>query len=224
MPEGPGPHPAVVVNHGSGLEQDSKPGPAGVLTGAGYLVFVPYRRGYGGSPGPSRLDEVTAAPGEPSYGGQVARRLFAESDDVLAALAFVRARPDVDARRTAVLGSSYGAINAILAAGRDPALRAAVAFAAAAMTWRHAPEVADLLLRHVEVGRCPLLLLQAANDFDLTPSEALAARCAARGRPHVRHVFPPFGATAMEAHQVWVHAPYLWAPVVLPFLDQHVRG
>jgi dienelactone hydrolase len=221
-PAGAAPYPAVVVNHGSGLEQDSKPGVARLLTDAGYLVLVPLRRGYAGNPGQSRTDAVTAAPGEPAYGEQVARRLLAESDDVLAALAFVRAMPDVAAQRTAVLGSSYGGINSILAAGRDPDVRACVSFAAAAMTWKHAPEVQELLLRHADRARCPFLFLQAENDFDLTPSAALAARCLDRDHPHARHVFPPFGATEMEAHQIWIHAPHLWSPVVLPFLDQWV--
>jgi dienelactone hydrolase len=59
-PHGPGPYPAVVVNHGSGLEQDSKPGVARLLTDAGYLVFVPFRRGYAGSPGQPRTDRRCA--------------------------------------------------------------------------------------------------------------------------------------------------------------------
>lgn len=223
-PDGAGPFPAIVVNHGSGLEQDSKPGVARLLTDAGYLVFIPYRRGYAGSPGQVRTQAVRVQAGEAGYGELVARRLLAESDDVLAALRFVRARSDVDPARTAVLGSSYGGINSILAAGRDPELRACVAFAAAAMTWKYAPEVQDLLLRHIDSARCPFLFLQAENDFDLAPSAAFAERCRARGHPHVRHLFPPFGVTEMEAHQIWIHAPYLWAPVVLPFLTSYLRS
>jgi dienelactone hydrolase len=216
--------PVVVVNHGSGLEQDSKPGVARLLADDGYVVFVPYRRGYAGSPGQPRTEAVTAQPGEPGYGAQVAARLLAESDDVLAALRFVRAMPGVDPARTAVLGSSYGGINSILAAGRDPDLRACVSFAAAAMTWPHAPEVRELLQDYVDRARCPFLFLQAENDFDTAPSAVLAERCRARGHPHERHLFARFGATAMEAHQIWIHAPFLWAPVVLPFLARWVSG
>jgi hypothetical protein len=92
------------------------------------------------------------------------------------------------------------------------------------MTWKHAPEVQDLLLRHVDSARCPFLFLQAENDFDVSPSAALAGRCATRAHPYARHLFPPFGATKMEAHQIWIHAPYLWAPVVLPMLRVWVKG
>jgi hypothetical protein len=68
------------------------------------------------------------------------------------------------------------------------------------------------------------MFLQADGDFDLTPSEAMASRCRARAHPHELVTFPRFGATAMEAHQLWVHAPQMWAPVVVPFLDRWVRA
>ena len=223
-PAGRGPFPAVVVNHGSGLEQDSKPGVAHLLAGAGYLVFVPFRRGYAGSPGPSRLEEVPEPVGAPDHDEQVCARLLAESDDVLAALCFVRAMPEVEAGRVAVMGSSYGGINSLLAAGRDDRVRACVAFAAAAMSWGPVPGLRAFLESYTDEIRCPVLLLQAENDFDLTPSEALAARRRAAGGICERHLFPPFGANSMEAHQIWVHAPQTWGPVVLPFLARHLDG
>jgi len=217
-----GPVPAVVLNHGSGLEQDSKPGVARVLTDAGYAVFVPFRRGYAGSPGPSRLEEVPAPAGAPGHDEQVCARLLAESDDVLAALRFVRAMPGADPDRVGVMGSSYGGINSLLAAARDERVRACVSFAAAAMSWGPVPGLRPFLLTHADAIRCPLLLLQAENDFDVTPSAALAARRRAADGVCERHLFPPFGASPMEAHQIWVHAPQLWVPVVLPFLARYV--
>ncbi|HET7266020.1 MAG TPA: alpha/beta fold hydrolase [bacterium] len=221
---GRGSLPAVVLNHGSGLEQDSKPGVARVLTDAGYLVVVPFRRGYAGSPGPSRIEEVPAPVGAPGHDEQVCARLLAENDDVLAALQFVRAMPEADAARVAVMGSSYGGINSLLAAARDGRVRACVSFAAAAMSWGPVPGLRPFLLAHADTIRCPVLLLQAENDFDVAPSEALAARLGAADRVCERRVFPPFGANPMEAHQIWVHAPQIWAPVVLPFLDRYLRG
>ena len=223
-PRAGGPFPAVVVNHGSGLDQDTKPGVADVLAGAGYLVLVARRRGYGGSPGPSRLEEVTAPVGSAEHDAQVCARLLRESDDVLAALEFVRAMPEVDATRTAVLGSSYGGINSLLAASRDRAVTACVSFGAAAMSWGPVPGLRPFLLRHAEAIRCPVLLVQAENDYDLAPSAAIAEGLRAAGGTCLRHLFPAFGADRHEAHQIWVHAPHLWAPVVLPFLARHLGG
>lgn len=221
---GAGPVPAVILNHGSGLEQDSKPGVARALTDAGYLVFVPFRRGYAGSPGPSRLDEVPAPQGAAGHDEQVCARLLAENDDVLAALRFVRALPEVDPKRVAVMGSSYGGINSLLAAARDDRVAACVSFAAAAMSWAPVPGLRPFLVEHADTIRCPVLLLQAENDFDVAPSEVLAERLRGADRVCERHLFPPFGASAMEAHQIWVHAPQIWAPVVLPFLDRYLTG
>lgn len=219
-----GPHPAVVLNHGSDLAQNSLPGVAHALANAGYLAFTAIRRGYGGSPGPTRIDEVIAPQGQPGHGDQVCARLLAESDDVLAALRFVRTLPEVDRTRTAVMGSSYGGINSLLAASRDPSVRCCVSFAAAAMTWPHVPEVREFLLRRADAIRCPVLLLQAENDFDLTPSLALAERLRRGGRTCERHIFPPFGIDAAEGHRIFVSAPQIWAPVVLPFLARHLGG
>jgi dienelactone hydrolase len=221
---GPRPSPAVVLNHGSGLDQDSKPGVARVLTDAGYIVLVPLRRGYAGSPGPSRLDEVTAPAGASGHDTQVCARLLAESDDVLAALRFVRAMPEVYPDRVGVMGSSYGGINSLLAAARDDRVGVCVSFAAAAMSWGPVPGLRPFLLEHADRIRCPVLLLQAENDFDVAPSEALAARRHAADVVCERHLFPAFGASPVEAHQIWVHAPQVWSPVVLPFIDRYLNG
>jgi carboxymethylenebutenolidase len=217
-----GRRPAVVLNHGSSLETDSKPGVSRILTDAGYVVLVPFRRGYTGSEGPSRVDQVTADPGTPAHGAQVCQRLAEESSDVLSALAFVRELPDVDPDRVAVMGSSYGGINSILAAARDTGLRACVSFAAAAMSWGPVPEIRDFLIGRLGSIRCPLLLLQASNDFDTTPSERMAQRCEELGVNCVRHMFGPYGANEMEAHLLWTSGTSVWTPVVLPFLAENL--
>ena len=59
--------------------------------------FLPHRRGYGNSPGPGWLDEVTADFATPEYDAQLAPRLDRESDDVLTALARLHTVPEVDA-------------------------------------------------------------------------------------------------------------------------------
>jgi len=217
-PEGDRPGPAIVVNHGSNDDQDTKPGVCRLLTDAGYRVLVPFRRGYAGSAGPSLTDAVTAPRSSPQHGEQVCARLLAETADIVTALTYVRSVPGVDATRVAVLGSSYGGITSLLAAALDPAVAACVSFAAAAMSWSPVPAIQPLLKHHVETGPCPVLFLQAANDFDLTPSEALAEVCHQAGRDHDRVILPAIGANEMEAHQIWTHAPFLWAPAVLPFL------
>src|SRR6267378_3861902 len=54
-PEGAGPFPVVIYNHGSRTERDREEMPfvyvGDMLAGSGYVVIVPERRGYGKSDG-----------------------------------------------------------------------------------------------------------------------------------------------------------------------------
>jgi dienelactone hydrolase len=212
--------PGIVLNHGSELQQDTKPGVGHVLAEAGYRVLVAYRRGYGESEGQSRIDAVPAPVGTEGHGEQVCARLSAEAEDVVSAVAFLRTVDGVDPTCVSVMGSSYGGITSILSTGLDTSIRACVSFAAAAMSWGPVPEIHELLLLSIDAGKCPVLMMQASNDFDLTPSEAMSARCQASGRDHERVIFPPFGANEMEAHRLWTYLPQVWAPIALRFLAQ----
>src|SRR5262249_44100510 len=71
LPPGPGPHPGLVLSHGSTIDPGTsdvcRPGTAAVLTEWGYAVLLPHRRGYGNSPGPGWRQEVTAEFGTAEY-------------------------------------------------------------------------------------------------------------------------------------------------------------
>ena len=60
------------------------------------------------------------------YNTQLVKRLGAESDDVLAAFAHVHTLPAIDAERVGVMGSSFGGVNTLLAAAREPRFRCAI--------------------------------------------------------------------------------------------------
>jgi pimeloyl-ACP methyl ester carboxylesterase len=110
LPPGKGPHPAVVLITGSGV-QDRDETIAGhrpflvladFLTRRGFAVLRSDDRGAGGS-----------AAGSP----QATTESFA--DDVLAAVALLRSRPDIDHRRISLAGHSEGAVVAAIAATRS---------------------------------------------------------------------------------------------------------
>ena len=69
-----------------------------------------------------------------------------ELADARAALAFVRRLPDVDARRVAIVGHSFGGSLSVLMTEREPTLRAAVVFSAAGYSWDRSPELRARLL------------------------------------------------------------------------------
>jgi dipeptidyl aminopeptidase/acylaminoacyl peptidase len=119
-PEGDGPFPAVIYNHGTrdGRERASFPFPhvGKMLTRAGYAVLVPERRGYGKSDGGIWWQEVG------SDQSRVIPRLQAETDDVLAGIDYLRTLPYVDAKRLAVMGWSFGALVAAAEKSATPTL------------------------------------------------------------------------------------------------------
>jgi carboxymethylenebutenolidase len=119
-----------------------------------------------------------------------------QMDDVLAALKYLQTQPYVDAARIAVVGNSFGGILAVFSAERATGIRAVVASAPAAQTWARAPELQERLLLAARNARVPMYLFQAANDFDLSPTEKLAEEMARVGKPHTRKIFPAFGNLA----------------------------
>lgn len=112
-PDGPGPHPVVVVcTSGAGGALDDKGRYAGVsehapLRSAGFAVFTVDQRG---APGHG---EEYAAHGD--MGG-------ADIDDVVAAARYLAGLPEIDAARLSLLGTSRGAYSALLASAREPSL------------------------------------------------------------------------------------------------------
>src|SRR6266545_5244240 len=102
-PDGDGTFPVVIYNHGSraGRERRSVPFEfiGRLLTRAGYAVLVPERRGYGGSDGLTWSEEVGNDRGQ-----RFIARLQAETDDVLAALDYLRTLPFADTKRIGIMG------------------------------------------------------------------------------------------------------------------------
>ena len=143
-PNGPGPFPAVLWNHGS----QRWPSPLGevsqVFTNAGYVLFLPRRRGQGGSPGPyimSELGRVRRDQGGEAWSRAMVTLLEQQVDDQLAAFDYLRGLPYVDSTRLAIVGCSFGGVQTVLAAERNPGIRAAIDFAGAAHFWQYSPDL-----------------------------------------------------------------------------------
>jgi pimeloyl-ACP methyl ester carboxylesterase len=106
-----GPHPAFILLHGFGSSKDASnmAVPALLLAQLGYVVLRFDRRGCGES------------------GGEPGLNLCPEHvEDACNALAWLQTRPEVDAQRIAVLGTSFGGAIAMYAAGVDQRFAAAI--------------------------------------------------------------------------------------------------
>jgi len=159
-PRGSGPFPAVLFNHGSYGSTDtvttSEPAALGrVFARHGYAFLFLFRRGVGlsagqGAPEGDLMDRAFVAHGLEGRNGVQLELLETEAlNEALAGVAFLRARPQVDAHRVAVVGHSFGGALSLLLAAHDTTLRAAVVFGAAAASWVRSPELQRRLLAAV---------------------------------------------------------------------------
>lgn len=162
-PEGAGPFPVVIYNHGSRARHDREERPFAyvgeMLRQSGYVVVVPERRGYGKSDGKTFGETV----GE-DRGPRFVTRVQEETDDVLAAAEFVKTLPYADTKRMAVMGWSFGGIVSVFAASRSAAFRAVVDQAGAALTWDRSPAMQEAMKEAAGKMRIPLLGTVAEND------------------------------------------------------------
>ena len=238
-PNGPGPFPTVLFNHGSGgADADHTAGLPITLAAErlaplflkhGYAFVYLFRRGQGLSAdqGPFMQDILQR---EDSAKGKEARQhlqfVLATTDhldDVLAALAFLKATPAVDAKRIAIVGRSFGGQLTLLAAERDNAVRAAVTVSAAAGSWGRSPELRERLITAVDKSTAPIMLIQAANDYSTAPSYALADELERLHKPHLLKIYPPFGKSADDGHNFLYIGIAQWEADVFGFLDEYVK-
>jgi dienelactone hydrolase len=114
-PDGPGPFPMVVFNHGKILgdpRNQSRSDPvsfAREFVRRGYVVVAPNRRGFAGSGGTYEQD-----------GCDVAKNGLGQAADVAATIDYMSKQPYVDASHIAVAGTSHGGL-ATIAYGTEAA-------------------------------------------------------------------------------------------------------
>ena len=226
LPPGPGPFPCVITNHGSGIakgtEDVCRPGTASLLMSWGIASFLPHRRGYGASEGPEWRSEVPAAFGAEEYDLQLARRLDAESDDVLAALDAVAVLPEIDPAHIGVMGSSFGGTTTLLAAAKCPRFTCAIDFAGAAMNWDRTPSLRTAMTQAALRLVMPVLFIQARNDYSIRPTLELASSLEGTEQVVESHIFPEFGINHHEGHLLEHSGPAVWATTVRRFLERYL--
>jgi carboxymethylenebutenolidase len=226
-PEGPGPFPAILWNHGSepnpdaGLQFDTV---ANYFVPAGYVVFAPMRRGHGASEGTyivRILDLTRRVQGVDGANREMVRLMDSEQlDDQLAGLSYLKSLPYVDGSRLVVAGCSYGGIESLLAAERDTGYRAAIAISPAALSWLHNPALRTQLLQGVCNINIPVLILQPAKDASLEPSRVLGAEFGRLGKRYSGKVYPSVGPVAEQAHCFGgAKGTHVWAQDALTFLE-----
>jgi len=238
-PDGTGPFPAVLFNHGSGgADADHTAGmlitqAANVLAPFfikhGYAFLYPFRRGHGPSASQAPFMQDVLRREDESRGRDARQHLqfvlltTDQLDDVMAALAFLKTVPGIDAHRIAIAGHSFGGQLTLLAAERDNRVRAAVTFAAAAGSWERSPELRQRLLTAIRNTNAAIMLTHAENDFDTTAGSALAAELTRLHRPYLLKIYPAVGLTTDNGHNMLYENIPAWESDVFEFLEQHLK-
>jgi len=208
-PDGPGPFPTVIWNHGS--EKNPGGGPqfdsvAKVFVPAGYAVFATVRRGHTGSEGVYIVDtlNVLRAKGDGSDRDLLVRLHETEQlNDLLAGVAYAKTLPFVDARKLVVAGCSFGGIQTLLAAERASTVgfKAAIPISPAAQSWAFNPQLQERLKKAVRQIDIPVLLLMPPKDANLDPARVLGAEAARLGKKQFRTViYPPTMPDSQQTH------------------------
>ncbi len=234
-PNGDGPFPVVIYNHGSRDGRPRRPEPnefiGNLLTRAGYSVLIPERRGYGDSDGPTLAEAMGN-----DWGQRFVARVEAETDDVFAAVDYLRTLPFADTKRIGIMGYSLGGIVTMFAISRSTTFAVAINQAGAAGAWNISAEIRSALIAAAEKATTPALLQVAQNDRTTDSITTLGEIFKKRGVPHRTVIYEPFtpqpasGAVTVgiplntaPGHEVFrAQGVHVWERDVLEFLARYL--
>ena len=237
-PAGSGPFPAILFNHGSGADDPQRTAGrtmaeaasdlAPVFLKHGYAFFYLCRRGQGLSAdqGPFTQDLLKQAEAK---GADARKQLHyqlitgSQLDDAVAGLTFLKAAPDVDPKRIAIVGHSFGGMLTLLSGDHDSTIRAEVAFAAGANSWHASRQLRDRTFVAVGKTAAPIMLLYATNDFDTTPGKDISAELDRLHKSHLLKIYPAIGKISDDGHNLLYLGIPEWEPDVFQFLDDNVK-
>jgi dienelactone hydrolase len=228
-PDGDGPFPAILYNHGSApgmLNSEASKAIGPLFVAKGWVFFMPYRRGQGLSADAGRFigDDIADARTHGGFkdGAATMSRLLSteQLEDQLTALQWLRAQKFIKPNQVAVAGNSFGGVEAVLGAAQEYYC-AAVDASGGAESWNSAPELQTLMKEAVRMSKSPIFFFQAENDFDLTPTKVLLAEMKMAGKDGVAKIYPPYGHSARDGHSFAYRGAGTWFDNVFEFVQQH---
>lgn len=227
-PSGKGKSPAILFSPGSGTDPRFEV-LGRLFAKRGYVFLGVFRRGQGLSAGQGEESARVWTRERQKNGDEAANRLqlrlleTEQLDDTVVGLDYLQSLPNVDANRIAVVGHSFGGSLAFLLAERNPSLRAAVVFGAAAASWPRSLYLRERLLAAVRNLSTPVFFVYAENDYSTTPGEVLAAELTLLSKPHRLKIFPAFGRTTNEGHNLIYLSVGTWEQDVFGFLEEQMK-
>jgi len=220
-PDGPGPFPMVVFNHGK-IEGDPRAQPmsrpvsfAREFVRRGYIVVAPNREGFANSGGTYHQE-----------GCDVEKNGMAQAQDVAATINYMSKMPDVDASHIVVAGVSHGGLTTIAYGASSPAtgVRGVINFSGglrqdACEDWQG--NLSRAFETYGEHAHLPSLWIYGDNDS--VWSDALTSRMYASYVEHgAQAKMFDFGSYKNDAHRLVVDRDgvRIWWPAVDAFLKR----
>jgi carboxymethylenebutenolidase len=235
-PTGRGPFPTIIFCHGSyggddtihdPVQQTSLLGP--VFAKKGYIFLSLFRRGIGLSQGQGEgIGEIMynafKQKGQEERNKVQLQQLQTDQlQDMISGLKFLRRRQDVDTNRMAVAGHSFGGSLALLVAEHEPGLKAVILFAAAGYSLNLSPQLRTRLTNAGKNITAPIMIIHAENDYSTTPGYALDSVMNKFNNPHLLKIYPKFGNSTSEGHNIIFLSPETWEIDVFKFLGDNLQ-
>lgn len=227
-PDGDGPFPLMLINHGSPRSAADRPKmkaafvwQAQLFARRGFVVINALRRGYGGSDGPWAENYFGCA--NPDYIGAGLQ----SAKDINAVLDYGRALPYVDAKRIVLVGQSAGGFGVLaLSSQKPPGVIGTISFAGGRGS--RAPDdvcaegkLVEAFGHYASTTQVPMLWYYSENDHFFGP--ALARRLAdayqSKGVDLQLEIVPPYGEDGHGFFQGRGNVP-VWAPTMDAFLKK----
>jgi dienelactone hydrolase len=235
-PNGNGKFPSIIFCQGSyestdttydQVKQASTLGP--LFAKHGYIFFTPFRRGSGLSNGQGKnvADLMKDAFNEKGQQGrneiQMQQLETDQMQDMVAALSIFRKRKDVDPNRIAIVGHSFGGSLSFLMIEKEKILKAAVVFGAAGKSWNNSPQLRNRLMSAVKNIKAPVMMIYAQNDYSINPGIALDSLMNQINKPHKLKIYPAFGRSQQEGHNLIFLDIEAWEEDVFRFLKETLK-
>jgi len=235
-PVGHGPFPTIIFCHGSyrdtdkiysPVQQISSLGP--VFARHGFIYFGLFRRGVGLSTGhgvnsADLMDNAFKERGQEGRNEvQLQQMLTDQLQDMVSGLKYLRGRKDVDTDHMAIVGHSFGGSLTLLVAEHDPCLKAAIVFSPGGYSWNLSPELRAHLIMAVRNISAPIMIIHDQNDYSTTPGYALDSVMNKLNKPHILRIYPKFGETPQEGHNIIFKSIATWESDAFKFLNESLR-
>jgi len=229
-PDGPGPFPLAIINHGSvesaelraGFTQPSYDNAVQWFVRHGYVVALPLRPGHGETGGP--YFETNG----PCDRADFRKAGLATADSIQAAMIFLTGQSFVKKSGIVVVGHSAGGWGALALASRNlRQVSAVIAFAAGRggrvngrpNSYCAPMQLIDAARSFGMSARTPVLSLYAENDTVIGPDLARNISMTYRnaGGAMDYRALPAFGR---EGHALFEQGVDVWGPIVAEFLNK----